>query len=608
MTQDRAELLAALARGMTSCADGVPGDWDGFSVIAEITALGVRITGLRYFGDAPGLPTLTDTDVIQAIADLRAASPGPNGEMFDVYVARLDRSSGEVIDQAFSAEAGAGYRLTAANVGRIAALARPGRPFLPPSPIAAPPGLSHDQPEPAGFGEIGSEVEHQGPAGPEPEPQPQPAPAAQPEPEPEPEAQPEPEPEPEAQPEHQPEPQPEPAPETVTGLLPALTADITGWNELAGAEWTSYGAAARFSHDVVSSIGFRYHDESAVPTFVGGGFLGHLRELRDASPGPTGDPAGAVLLRLMSRGGQVEARFVYGVSAEQITWMAADDTLAGRLRPVLAPTAVEAPHSPDLLDPAALLARIKSDVAASLRGRDGWRSFALGVDVARGRAAAFVYTEDGTPQPFQPILSPLADLAELRTQTARPDGSQWAGATVHSWRTGGDRVDVTFHGDAGIDAFLGRGPDAAGLALRPHADPPVAEPRPPWPATGGHLDTQALVSAVSAAVLASPELLGDDWDRLAVVIAFAGSTPTVSALRFRGGAPGALTAIADSGPIGKLRRSNPDELGRLWDACVLRGFRGATRLDPQFRFGSDADEFRLDAGSIAGAADRLRPV
>ncbi|MCW2526635.1 MAG: hypothetical protein JWM76_1495, partial [Pseudonocardiales bacterium] len=151
---------------MADAGDSVPGAWDGFSVLAEVTALGVRATGFRYTGDAPGQPMLMGSDAVQTITDLRLASPGPNGEMFDVYLARLNRTTGEIVDQAFSSETGAGYRVTAPNVGRIAALARPGLPFLPPSPAApAPPPeqveaevVAAAQPQPEVEGEIASDL------------------------------------------------------------------------------------------------------------------------------------------------------------------------------------------------------------------------------------------------------------------------------------------------------------------------------------------------------------------------------------------------------------------------------------------------------------------
>ena len=91
---DRGALLADLADRMARAGHSIPGDWTGFSVVAEITALGVRVTGFRYDGDQPGLPILMDTEAITVIADLRAASPGPGGALFDIYVARSTGSPG----------------------------------------------------------------------------------------------------------------------------------------------------------------------------------------------------------------------------------------------------------------------------------------------------------------------------------------------------------------------------------------------------------------------------------------------------------------------------------------------------------------------------------
>ncbi|MDQ6936951.1 MAG: hypothetical protein M3140_04460, partial [Actinomycetota bacterium] len=242
MTQGRGALLTQLAQHMTRTGDSVPGAWDKFSVVAEMTALGVRVTGFRYDGERAGLPMLMDTDVIDTIADLRAASPGPNGEMFDLYIARIHRGSGPVVDQAFSAASGAGYRVTAANVSRIAELVRPGSPFLPAAPA------------------------------PEPESETETEPRAEPETETEPETEPEPETKPETEPETEPgtavhaaEVEPaatsdaatsaaatsaaatsdaadaEPSSAAAARLVAALTRDITEWVDPASAGGAGYG-------------------------------------------------------------------------------------------------------------------------------------------------------------------------------------------------------------------------------------------------------------------------------------------------------------------------------------------------------------------------------
>ena len=181
MDDERSALVDRLAGQLTRVADSVAGEWDGFSVVAEITALGVRVTGFRYLEDRPGLPMLMDNDVIETVAELRRASAGANGEMFDVFVARLDRSTGELAGNAFTAQDGARFRVTAAHIRDVAELVRPGT-SLDPTPV------------------------------PQPEPQPEPVPEPPVEPEPQPERQPERQPEPESQrqPESRPPPEPHP--------------------------------------------------------------------------------------------------------------------------------------------------------------------------------------------------------------------------------------------------------------------------------------------------------------------------------------------------------------------------------------------------------------
>ena len=145
MAPDRGELLTDLADRMARAGDSIPGSWTGFAVVAEITALGVRVTGFRYDGDAPGLPILMDTDAIEAIADLRAASPGPHGELFDIYVARLERASGRILDQAFTSPDGRavpGDRPVGDRCGRAGAT-RPALPARRPHPPPSRTGDAH---------------------------------------------------------------------------------------------------------------------------------------------------------------------------------------------------------------------------------------------------------------------------------------------------------------------------------------------------------------------------------------------------------------------------------------------------------------------------------
>jgi hypothetical protein len=397
---------------------------------------------------------------------------------------------------------------------------------------------------------------------------------------------------------------PEPArattPDPREDTLAALTRTILNWS--ADDDWSSYGAAVAF-RDHQSAVGFGYRDGMATPTFVGGDFHRRLRELREIDRQATGNAAGAILLRLADRTRPVQARFVYGEPAEQISWSAADAVMAGRLNPAGGPAPVAARNDADLLDVTTILGRIKADIAASLRGRDGWRSFALGFDVANGRSESYVYSDDGLPTAYSPVLSPEADIAELRRQTARPDGSMWAGAVVHAW-PGADRVDVTFYGDTAIAAFLPAGSD--GYPLRPPADPPAQVPAAPWPPAGGYLDRTALLASVDQHVLADPALVDGLWDSVAVVIAFDGIQPTVSALRFQG-AHASPVSITESGPIGKFRRATVDPAGRWWDVCVLRGLRAQPGLSPEFRFSAEADSLRVDVDSIATRVDELRP-
>lgn len=578
MAPDRGELLTDLADRMTRAGESIPGSWTGFAVVAEITALGVRVTGFRYDGDAPGLPILMDTDAIQAIADLRLASPGPHGELFDIYVARLERAGARILDQAFTNQTGALYRVTARSVTTVAELVRPGPPYLP----VAPPTQS-------------------------PPPAPPVPPAIQAQPEPAPQAQPVPEP--------MPEPVPEPgAGATTPADTAALTAAVVGWVELAGDDWTGYGAAAAFWPRVLHTVGFRYGPDGAVPTYVGGDFHRQLRAYRDAADAHARDqgsgqaPAGAALLRMLDRTGPVQVRLIYPPASDAIRWDGPDAELARRLAPPTAPnpTLIARPH-PDRLEPGELVDRISADVSASLRSRDDWTSFAMAFDASGQRSAAFLYHDDGSSEGFRLPLPVVIDLSELRDQTARPDGSRWVGAVLQSW-AGTDRVDLSFWNQSGIDAFLADAAGNNGQQMRPAAPPPEHPPAAPWPEVGGYLDRDRLLSEVTARIGQSPELVRPDWDRLAVVISFGdGAGTEVRGLRYLGvDGPVAETVLDDVGPIGKLRRTFRTPNGNLPDVLVLGGHRGGPGLDVHPLFGSAADD--LTALPTGPLIDRVRPT
>ncbi|MDQ6938398.1 MAG: hypothetical protein M3140_11935, partial [Actinomycetota bacterium] len=401
----------------------------------------------------------------------------------------------------------------------------------------------------------------------------------------------------------------EPSSAAAARLVAALTRDITEWVDPASAGGAGYGGAAAFGEESTTSVGFRYRAGEAVPTVVGGEFLDHLRTLRDASPDRDGSLAGAALLRMPVPGEPVLVRFVYGRAAAQITWTAADEVLAGRLRPTGATGPIPLARRPsgDLLDVSALLDRARADVLASLRSHDGWQRFAFAVDAADGHSAAFTYDADGQPAALAPLFSPLADLIELRAQTVRTDGAQWAGAVMSAW-AGTDRVDVSFFGADGIAGYLGGGPDRVAAALLPPPQPPETAPQVPWPPSGGRLNAAALLHEVSVAMLRSPDLSHDDWDRLAVVLVFGGSaagpTAEANALRFTSAGRATVTAIPELGPVGKLRRAT----GGGWEVGVLQGGRGSSELTPYYLTGENAEPFRLDARTIAGAAEQLRPA
>ncbi|MEP6853260.1 MAG: hypothetical protein ABJA87_11470 [bacterium] len=555
MTETRAQLLERLAHEMATAGDSVPGSWDKFSVVAEITALGVRVTGFRYDGDVPGRAMLMDAEVIDTIADLRTASPGPSGELFDVYVARLDRDEGSIVDQAFSAATGSGYRVTAANVARIAGLVRPGSPFLPATAQApVPPAEESNGPEADPEGWHKERDPWRG----------------------------------------------------------AVTRDVLEWPADGPDDWTSFGGAAAFSDAVPSAVGFRYRrigdEDEAEPVIVGGDFLAHLQSWRAAAANEERGLAGAILLRLPSRTEPVQAHFVHGPTADQIRWDAADAVLAGRLRPAgpTGPVRIRPRPDPDRLDVTFLLDRVRADVAASLRGVGGWRRAGLAVDCAGGRSVGMVWDEAGQSRQWRPLLPPEDDLAELRAQTVRLDGAQWAGARIRAW-AGTDRVDVTFFGPEGMAALIGSSPEQAEAALAPPPTPPAEPPSVPWPAQGGRLDADALLADVAAALLSSPDLATDDWQRVAFVLVFDGPdgapAVTATALRYRFDGAAVVTAVPATGPVGKLRRATGG-----WPVCVLQGRRGSSSLMPYYLSGRDADRFRLDADTIAGAADQLRPV
>lgn len=319
-------------------------------------------------------------------------------------------------------------------------------------------------------------------------------------------------------------------------------------------------------------------------------------------------PAGAALLRMLDRTGPLQVRLIYPPASSAIRWDAPDAELAKRLAPPnAASTTVVAHPDPDRLEPGELVDRIRNDVAASLRSRDAWSSFAMAVDLSGQHSAAFLYQDDGTSEPFRLPMPVDSDLTELRGQTARPDGSRWVGTLVQSW-AGTDRVDLSFWGQAGINSFLLDAADNNGQRMRPAAQPAQYPPAAPWPEVGGYLDRDRLLSEVTTRIGNAPALDGSDWDRLAVVISFGqGPGTEVRGLRYLGvDGPVAETALDDVGPIGKLRRSFRTPNGNLPNVLVLRGHRGGPGLDVSPLFGPAADD--LTALPTGPLIDRVRPT
>ena len=101
--------------------------------------------------------------------------------MFAVFVARLERASGELVGNAFDAASGARFRVTAAHIRDVAELVRPGASLEPPDPPAAPEAVVEPEPpaEPANTEPVpptaDEPAETDRPAGPEPEPAADPA-------------------------------------------------------------------------------------------------------------------------------------------------------------------------------------------------------------------------------------------------------------------------------------------------------------------------------------------------------------------------------------------------------------------------------------------------
>lgn len=625
MTEQRSALVADLTAELTKAADSVPGEWDGFSLVAEITALGVRVTGFRYYQQGPGLPMLMGTDVIETVAALRDASPGGSGELFDIFVARLDRATGELAGNAFSSESGARFRVTAAHVASVAELIRPGTELAPAgdadvaSPAeavaesaqleaevpAAPPAAP--APPAAGVAES-SQLEAEAPTdsatgpGTDAEPAPEDTAAAEPA-------------------------AAESAPEEAAGARDRLSADIMGWRELSGDGWDHYAAVATFSDAGVNSLGFRYRgDLAAIPTFIGGDFLTDLAALRAASPGTDGASAGGALLRLERTAGTVEVRFIHDpAAAARLTWSGADPAVADRLRtrprPATVGAAVATRSDAANLSPEALLSRISYDIAASLRAVSGWRRYALGVDVGRSRAASVLYDETGTFRPFTPALSPLGDLSALRQKTADAEPA-WVGVTVHAW-AGSDRVDFALLDQPGVDALLGQGPGPAAGLMTPPAEPPAEAParptftvRPMAPqpppaqpvAATDTPDRTTAFAAVASAVTAAPDLSVLDWDRFVVVVDATGDHPRGTAIRYFGYGPGQPTNVPDLGPINSFRDASRREDGAPWRVCIIRGMRATREIRTEFRYTDDANNYLVPPAQIYAMGDQLRPV
>lgn len=543
----RADTVAGLTSRLTAqlrkAADSVPGDWDGFSVVAEITALGVRVTGFRYFQDRPGLPMLMDTDVIETVAALRQASPGGNGELFDVFVARLERTGGELAGNAFSVAGGARYRVTAAHVAEIAELVRPGTPL---GVGATAQGESDDALRSLGVS-IRSWRELQDGS-------------------------------------------------VYYAAVATFGADGThslGFRYAADGTATPSFVGGSFLSDLGAVRAARPGADGspAAACLLRMAIAAEVPELRFIY-----DPAGAAQLSWAGADPQVADRLRPSdlpragvVQPPAATTLDAPQLLARVENDVAASLRAD-----DGWQRYALVVDVaRRRAVSSFYAADGTpRSAPPTISPLEDLAELHRRTAADDPS-WQGIL------ALAWSGTDRLDVRLLEKAEVEQLLSDGP-------GPAAERIRPPEQPpsDAPPRPEWRPRRPPSAAPTVPAAPTEAR---DAALRGVIAAITAAPDLAVLDWDRFSLVIDATGARPVATGIRYFGYAPGQPTRFPDLGPVDAFRATSAREDGTDWRVCVVRGMRSTRQINTEFFYGTDADTYLGSAERIYQHAEQLRP-
>lgn len=93
-------------------------EWDVYSLVGEVADDRVAITGYRYTGSGPAVPTPIPP-IYDLLTELRDSARGPDGATWDVVILKLRRATGELAMEVLSGDAADAWRVTPANIDRL---------------------------------------------------------------------------------------------------------------------------------------------------------------------------------------------------------------------------------------------------------------------------------------------------------------------------------------------------------------------------------------------------------------------------------------------------------------------------------------------------------
>ena len=129
MSADAADVMArftrAIAADILSSPELSDSEWDTYTLLAEVSDDVVTTTAYRYSDAGPPVPTDPPEDDDDNLWDLRDATRGVDGQVWDVVLIKIHRETGRLVMNFVSGDAAEIWRIRPENVAHVAEALRP---------------------------------------------------------------------------------------------------------------------------------------------------------------------------------------------------------------------------------------------------------------------------------------------------------------------------------------------------------------------------------------------------------------------------------------------------------------------------------------------------